>query len=78
MYHDVRTSAHNKIVLRALFFFPSDDSLMEKTKIVTNTNSESLVRMLQITVNCALVQESEYERVKDVSNLLDELALDRV
>jgi len=50
--------------------------LVEKTKIVTNTDSESLSRMREITANArALMQEFTYERVvKGVSHRLSELA----
>jgi hypothetical protein len=49
---------------------------VEKTKIVTNTDSESLSRMREIAPNArALMQEFTYERVvKGVSHRLNELA----
>ena len=50
--------------------------LVEKTKIVTNTDGESLARLREIAANArALMQEFTYERVvKGVSDRLNELA----
>ncbi len=54
--------------------------LVEKTKIITNTDGESLTKLRDITANArALMQEFTYERVvTDVSNRLNELALGMV
>ena len=51
--------------------------LAAKTKIVTNTDGESLARLREIAANArAFIQEFTYERVvTDVSNRLSELAL---
>ena len=51
--------------------------LAEKTKIVANTDGESLTRLREITANArAFMQEFTYERVvTDVSHRLNELAL---
>lgn len=54
--------------------------LVEKTKIITNTDGESLTKLRDITANArALMQEFTYERVvKGVSHRLNELALGMV
>jgi hypothetical protein len=54
--------------------------LVEKTKIITNTDGESLTKLRDITANArALMQEFTYERVvKGVSHRLNELALGTV
>ena len=54
--------------------------LVEKTKIITNTDGESLTKLRDITANArALMQEFTYERVvKGVYHRLNELALGMV
>jgi hypothetical protein len=68
----------DKLVDGVHFIGISEDlhDLVEKTKIATNTDSESLSRMREIAANArALMQEFTYERVvKGVSHRLNELA----
>ena len=72
----------DKLVDGVHFIGISEDlhDFVEKTKIVTNTDSESLSRMREIAANArALMQEFTYERVvKGVSHRLNEVALGMV
>ena len=69
----------HKLVDGVHFIGISEDlhDLAAKTKIVTNTDGESLARLREIAANArAFIQEFTYERVvTDVSNRLSELAL---
>ena len=69
----------DKLVDGVHFIGISEDlhDFVEKTKIVTNTDSESFSRMREIAANArALMQEFTHERVvKGVSHRLNELVL---